>query len=919
MPAKNQTKQREARSSSLAAEEPQAPLLLEEYQALEELEISISNEGDAKKLYKFVEKSIRENSGKKVVLKLKLNSNKSLAKQDEQQRRLAEKVREAIKLAIKHEKIEVICSLIATKLENQTRYREGIRLLLKTINPDYQMVCIAAKTNNPQITDFLLQEGVSQTVVNEALKQQNIRILKFLLNSGASLDCGEILEAIFLGDIKTINFLLEESLLSPRDLFSGLEQAFFRQKDRVRKLLETKLKENNFKLLKQAMSLPVRIYDLDSCLESYAEESAQENTEIIEFLKHFKTLYSDLLAAAESGNCPKIMELGGQGLNYNLVCDDDLSLLDKSVIPGNIAAIELLLTLGLKPSSTTLVKAISSGEAEIVHLILGRLDESLSSEILCKAIDSKNLDIVAMILSKGVDTSGFIDVLLHAAKSKNLRMVQLLKEKGLKIRECNFSGGTLNKEVMLGNIEIVDYLLENGASPNRMISYNYTDADYGLNYVARLGRLDLVRLLFKYKAKTHANTLSCGIESGRIILVRFLLDNITASQYLGNSFLVNQATSMGNYMMVELLIEHGLKPDIGSLNSAIKLGRIDLVTLFLKHDIPLQTKDAFNSINIAIQYKKLNMLKFLLRNGAEPNEYTLNEVVRSENIEIAGLVRELDVQANNSEVDDVTAFRGMASNTLNIAIRLGNHVMQMIALEKGAKPNSHTFNVVASMGRLDLVKYYRNIEGSINHQTLDYAIKSGNSEVISYVISNGAKPICKATPSWDSWDNTLNRAISTGNSRIIDLVLLSGISTENITNSGLSPLQQNKFLERQRFLLEERDIRALNLLSKEGLEGHLADNPVNEVREWLSDTRESTQREVLSASWPAISKRAELLSIAADPSVSGLRPNLAAADETSLQRFPDSTKTTQAEERVRSPFLGPPDRAFKESTGQSRF
>ena len=154
----------------------------------------------------------------------------------------------------------------------------------------------------------------------------------------------------------------------------------------------------------------------------------------------------------------------------------------------------------LVPSSdfyNVLYEAANNGNTQMIDLILKSgypLDDNYLFSTATKAIKNRNIDVLQYLLGNGYDLKVKKDgeSLLEYADDYNIAKV--LVEGGLDINEYNKSAKDL---------KMLEYLFENGASPNRILENAIT-----------YGNTDILKLAIKYNAN-----INCKNEIGTTALI----------------------------------------------------------------------------------------------------------------------------------------------------------------------------------------------------------------------------------------------------------------------------------------------------------------------------------------------------------------------------------------------------------------
>lgn len=223
--------------------------------------------------------------------------------------------------------------------------------------------------------------------------------------------------------------------------------------------------------------------------------------------------------------------------------------------------------------------------------------------------------------------TGQIQINLCHNTNANIDEYQLITER---------EGGTpLHIAVEYNNIEIVELLLENGASTESVDRNNMTP----LHWAVDLGYKDIIKLLVKGGANINAQDINkstplhwaCDKED--IILVELLADlgaDVNCKDVLGNTPM-HYAAMRGYVDTAETLVRLGVDvnarnlEDRTPLHSAIKLGEIKLFTrmqvmeilISNNADINAADKEGSTPLNLAAWGGCFDMVMLLVNKGAK--------------------------------------------------------------------------------------------------------------------------------------------------------------------------------------------------------------------------------------------------------------------------------------------------------------
>ncbi|MFT5473357.1 MAG: ankyrin repeat protein [Kiritimatiellia bacterium] len=215
------------------------------------------------------------------------------------------------------------------------------------------------------------------------------------------------------------------------------------------------------------------------------------------------------------------------------------------------------------------------------------------SSPLALAIGARAHDLVNWLLDHGADVSGD-ELLVRAAEQRTpLDVMKRLVEKGAKVNGANFYGGPLARSTY--DVEQMKFLVSKGADIN-----------------------------FAHKGGLSA--MEAAADGGHFEAVKYLV-GIDAEVDAHDGRAIKRATERGHTAVVDYLAQHGSSVDF---HSAIALGRLDAVQAAIKHngallDDAMPGAYKMNPIHLATRHGQIDVLKWLLANGANPNAVLLHD------------------------------------------------------------------------------------------------------------------------------------------------------------------------------------------------------------------------------------------------------------------------------------------------------
>lgn len=219
---------------------------------------------------------------------------------------------------------------------------------------------------------------------------------------------------------------------------------------------------------------------------------------------------------------------------------------------------------------------LKSMQKQILFIILLLISTPLFSQKLLRAVEDNNRSEVEKLLKEGANANAYAKngllPLWRASADNRPEIVRLLIEYGAAVDKpikASAAGGTsLEMACQEGHLEVVQILLENGASINERGYLGFTP----IRVAARNGHLEVVKHLAEKganideQANDKATPLEHAAAKGHYEIVEFLLSkgaNID-NQDKDGDFPLGEAAKYGYEQIVKLLLDKGA--DIGITN-----------------------------------------------------------------------------------------------------------------------------------------------------------------------------------------------------------------------------------------------------------------------------------------------------------------------------------------------------------------
>ncbi|MDD5450471.1 MAG: ankyrin repeat domain-containing protein [Desulfovibrionales bacterium] len=283
----------------------------------------------------------------------------------------------------------------------------------------------------------------------------------------------------------------------------------------------------------------------------------------------------------------------------------------------------------------------------------------------CNAIDAHDAAKIRSLVSKGLDINsrspitGHSDatlLMIAAWDASNSEIVELLLELGADVNTEAHCGNVLTRAKGYRNIKL---LLDHGANPNIPTK---TDKGTPLLYHSEYGNADIVKLLIEHGADIHAdwdrigigyrNVFSSALSNGHLNVIDVLLESLhekvrkneinwaslnnwfyLAVEHKDNSLInrlfsivvsdrasasvaLSSALDNSNYDLAKALIKHGATPDEYEVNEAVLDGDWERVDFLVKNGGAIRA----DNLPEAARKGDMKAVRFLLKHGANIDE-----------------------------------------------------------------------------------------------------------------------------------------------------------------------------------------------------------------------------------------------------------------------------------------------------------
>ena len=498
---------------------------------------------------------------------------------------------------------------------------------------------------------------------------------------------------------------------------------------------------------------------------------------------------NSLHSAAKAGDVAEIKSLVALGFSIDRRDGAGATPLMKAAVNGKLQAVKYLLKQGADPSLQSnrgwnvLHYASEDGNLEVIELMLSRM-LSIDSRTkegytpLMIAAGNDKLQAVKYLLKQGADPSlqsnrGW-NVLHYASEDGNLEVIELMLSRMLSIDSRTKEGYT-PLMIAAGNdkLQAVKYLLKQGADPSLQDNNGWNE----LHFASQGGNPEVIELMLSHvpsidsRTKKGCTPLMIAAGNDKLQAVKYLLKQGADPSLQDNNGwnVLHFASKGGNPEVIELMQSHMLSVDS-------------------------RTKEGSTPLMIAAVTDKLQAVKYLLKQGADPSLQdnrgwnVLHSVSQGGNPEVIDLML--------SHVPSIDSRTKKGYTPLMIAAVTDKLQAVKYLLKQGADPSlqdNNGWNVLhfaSQGGNPEVIELMLSHMLSIDSRTKEgctpLMIAAGNDKLqaVKYLLKQGADLSLQGTTGW----NVLHHASRSGNVAIMEEILSHENDIECRNNSGETPL-----------------------------------------------------------------------------------------------------------------------------------
>jgi ankyrin repeat protein len=476
---------------------------------------------------------------------------------------------------------------------------------------------------------------------------------------------------------------------------------------------------------------------------------------------------------------------------YNFRYPDSFTPLQFAAITHDLRLAELLLEYGANLEARDTRTRL---EATVRYIAFPQTPLQIAARM-------GNLELVKVLISAGavVNThkSFWSSALQNAAKACHCEIVQIFLDANADINACfGHYGCPLACAIEEKCEPLITLLLANGADVNAVGQNGITS----LQAASMVNDEVMIAFLLKHGAKVNTQipargpcykpprtALQWAVKNKNYTILSLLLDAGQNINQISRSLRQAPITALAiavedsNHEMITFLLNAGADPSLdSSIAYAAKASDVGLVSALLQkgadidHVSDLDDEYAIgrniNALHHAVLESNLEMIRFLINQGADPN-----------------------------------VNMGDARSILQLATDLGDMQMIQVLIEAGADCNKassskHPLNplqTAVDMGNFELAKYFMSVGADINWPpyeikgatALQMAVQKQNVDMVDFLLDRGAH--VNAPAAEIRGVTALQAAVSQGRLDLIELLRRNGANANDRPSreDGLSALQ----------------------------------------------------------------------------------------------------------------------------------
>ncbi|KAJ4286235.1 hypothetical protein N0V90_013269 [Kalmusia sp. IMI 367209] len=513
--------------------------------------------------------------------------------------------------------------------------------------------------------------------------------------------------------------------------------------------------------------------------------------------KDMKNTYRPIMSAAVYGNFAAVRALLKAGAEPEYV-DSERSWrpLPGAAGYGYTACVEALLEdertdlESVSPEGTALFEAVDKGHHETCRVLLDKGadpdNEQNFEPVLVHAVVKKDLEMVKLLIGRSNPSAENRTKALGSAiqNSTNVDMVRYLVQNGADYNGQTSTGRMIHEAASSKNVEILDTLVDAGATINAVDEQGQTPLHLAYNNVEMTKRLIEIGCDVNIARTSDGYTpLHFAIDSGEWEVAKTILKEgrpelelkTSSSHWRPNSTPLTIAVWRDHAEMTKLLLEAGADPNTRSGTNSDTIMHLSVdeevvrTVLDFEPDLRLQNDKGDTALNDLIEWWTVTIpiIKRLLRQGSDINNP--NKVGRTPLFKTIWKVDTSIAEALLDRGADINHISKGEGTILHSACRRSNFEVFKFFFEKTGftdasyptvgtlisaaclrmdSDNNPTIQILSTLRDSD--NWY---EANINQicslfgSALSAACYCNNENVVTWLLSNGAKTSVR-----DDWD-----------------------------------------------------------------------------------------------------------------------------------------------------------------------
>ncbi|XP_044588198.1 putative ankyrin repeat protein RF_0381 [Cotesia glomerata] len=355
-------------------------------------------------------------------------------------------------------------------------------------------------------------------------------------------------------------------------------------------------------------------------------------------------------------------QLFAEGVSVNFATESGELALHSAINSNNFKLAEKLINLG--------------ADVNLMRCTEGAFQNCTPLHI---AVEKKNTEMVKLLLrhNASVNVQHVTPVLTKAVRKKSFELVELLINAGADLNPENKLGKPLHMAIATNNYNMVQHLIELGADVNG-ISRNRT----ALETAVKRELTEIIKLLLENGARVHDckdgySVLCRAIEIDNFKIVELLINAGADLNPLGCCTApLLWAITQKKSKLIEFLISRGANVNI--------IGPVEKYNLL---------KGNFSALQLAVMMDEINVVKLLLKNGANMNLIIDNNAFADDSLTVIHYAiefkyeEELKLFFNNEEIDVNARTKIKHESLLHYAVKYSQRKIIEKLLEAGADIN----------------------------------------------------------------------------------------------------------------------------------------------------------------------------------------------------------------------------------------